>query len=720
MLTSGVPNELSARAVRRGQGRAKMADVITFSCPQCQMPYRVANAHAGRAFACKNCNHQLFVPHASIPPGAVVVPQEPEVQLDAGQQVIRKTDSARRATVDPTRMITRNSGAHPAVVPPAGSAPGTKPKSKTPLLVAVVGGLVLIGAVAGMYFGNVFGSGHTAPAPNGPVADANGPATPVKNEAAERDQILQALNAPGRTGPEMIGLYKRAVAAKLERPDVSMVVREAVERIHSENGQGLTDDAILDFGELLAADKYTNEPARMYLLVAKRWLGKPDTPASFARAQKLRKLEKLDFQALLTRADEVVQTGVIDAAHTLREELVKLSDASENGWVETAVAERVAVIDKELVAHQAEVERLRAEDPFAFVAAKARNTFKGQRVSTRSTWSIHVSDPVLIYCERRKGETEEADRLYYLALVQGVEQFVRFYRDEFAKPMGLKRVLPMDITDESERELAPLEILVFHDRATWRPYLSDMRARVDTSRLSHHTDHGSGRLSYVYDGTQTSMVNLVTMLTYHCIDTWHPRVKETKDKPAFKTFVIETIMPAAISLYETQGGGEDARYTFFRPDTRWQRQMATWRKPFAAQPNNSIDSFGGPGVTLRDMIKMQSAGEFVDAFEKNIKTYAGWEEERIKTIASSMRSPNSPALNTVLSAYFRGFAMFLWHFEKDGKPKYRDGFRKYLLADLQGAVTGPNQEEEFAKALGLNEAGWKEIEADFLTYQTAP
>ena len=136
--------------------------------------------------------------------------------------------------------------------------------------------------------------------------------------------------------------------------------------------------------------------------------------------------------------------------------------------------------------------------------------------------------------------------------------------------------------------------------------------------------------------------------------------------------------------------------------------------------NGGIDSFGGPAVTLRDIVGMTGGDDFIAAFEKNIRTYKGWEADRIKGVTDSMRTPNSQTLTLVLSAYFRGFAMFLWHFEKGGKPKYREKFLKFLVADLKGEVKPENQVEEFAKAFGLDEKGWKEIEADFLAYQTAP
>lgn len=697
-----------------------MADVITFSCTQCQMPFRVAVSNVGRGFVCKNCGKQLVVPSASTPMAPVVVPQEPQVQLDAGEQVIRKTDSARRASVDPTRMITRNSGAHPAVVPPPQGAYAPPPaKSKTPMIAGAVAIGVVLLVVVGLAVGGVF-SGSKPVAPQGNSPTAQGPTNEVKKEAGEREKILAELLAPGRTGPSMIEVYKRAVAANLDKTEQASVARDAADRIASENGQGLTDDAVLDFAQLLAGKDYVTEPARLYQMIARRYVGKPDPPPAFERAQKLRKLDKVDFAALLSRADAVVESGVIETADALRAELVKMQEASEAGWVDSASAARFAEIGKELDTQQAEVDRIQREDPFQFVAARSRRAFNTQRVSTRSAWGVHASDPVIIYYERHKGEEEDYDQRYYAESIAGIEQFVAFFRKEFIEPMGLRRSLPQAIKDADERERAPLEILLFHERSSWRPYISDVKARVDTNRQNHLTEQASGRLSYLHEGTEASLVNLMTMLTHHCIETWHPRAKETKDKPSFQTYVIETILPANISLCKRTPDGDSTKFEFYHHDTRWQRQLGVWRKPFAAQPNGSIDSFGGPGVTLRDLVKVTGANDFVDAFEKNIRTYAGWDDQRIKGVVDAMRLPNSQPLNVVLGGYFRAFGMFLWHFEKDGKPKYRDGFRRFLLADLEGKVKDDVQVEEFQKALKLDEAGWKQIEAEFLAYQTAP
>lgn len=698
-----------------------MADVITFSCSQCQMPFRVASANAGRAFACKNCGTQLVVPSASTPMAPVVVPQEPEVQLGAGQQVIRKTDSARRASVDPTRMITRNSGAHPAVAPAHAAAPVAAPaaKSKLPLF-AGVGVVAVVAIVVGLWAAGVFnGNVPAQPGANGPVAAGNNPGSQQK-EPPEREKILLELNAPSRTGPGLIELYTRAKKVPLDKTDLGAVAREAADRIQSENGEALTDAQILDFGEVLAADGYVAEPGRLYLIVVRRHKGKAGAPETYARAQKLRKLEKIDFTPVLARADEAVQSGVIDDAKGVREELVKLSDASEDGWVDSANARRFEELEKQVTAQLAEVERLKKEDPFRFVVARSRQVFSTQRVSSRNEWGVFASEPVIVYYERRKGEIESADEAHYRHAIQGIVQFVAFWKAEFAPAMGLPRVLPLDAPSQADRDAAPFEVLLFADRASWRPYLSDIRARVDTNRQSHHTDLASGRLSYLFEGTEASLVNLMTMMTHHCLDTWHPRVKETKDKPALQTFVLETILPAAISLCRRTPEGDDLNFEFFHHDDRWIKQMHKWRKPFAVAANGGIDSFGGPAVTLRDIVGATGGDDFIAAFEKNIRTYKGWEEDRIKGVADSMRTPNSQTLTLVLNAYFRGFAMFLWHFEKGGKPKYRERFLKFLVADLKGEVKHENQVEQFAQAFGLDDKGWKEIEADFLAYQTAP
>lgn len=698
-----------------------MADVITFSCTRCQLPFRVASSNAGRAFQCKNCGTQLVVPQASQPMEPVIVPQEPEVQLGAGQQVIRKTDSARRASVDPTRMITRNSGAHPAVVPPAGPgfAPAPARKGNMPLLVGL-GTLGLVSIVLAILFlgGVLGGSGGASPAPElQPAAQAN--TAPAPRQLSEREQILNVLTAPDRTGPRLIELYQRAVASRLDKPDQASVAREAVVRIESESGQGLSDDAILDFGETLSAGGYRNECQRLFGMIARRYQGKPDAPAAYARAQKLRNLEQADFAPLLARADQLVQAGVTDGAKALHEELQQLSQAAVDGWVDHAAALRAVQIDQELKTQEEEVERLRRDDPFRFVAARAVHLFRSQKVATRNQWGVHIQEPVIVYYAVRKDESEETARYRNLEAIHAAAQFVSFYRREFVEPMKLSRSLPTELADADLRNQAPVEVLLFETLAQWRAYLSDVRARIDTNRETHLTEQASGRFSFVYDGSTRALAGLVTQLTRHCIETWHPRARETRDKAAFQTFVLESPIAAVISLTQRKPGGDDPEFDFFATDERVVRQLAGWRGPFKSE-DTAISAFGGPAVTLRDLVTMRNAGDFIDAFERNIRKHKGWKEEQIKGVVDSMRSPNSELLSTVAVPYLRAFHVFLWHHARNGKPRYRDAYRRFLLLDLQGKVTETNQLEQFNAAFGLNDAGWKELEAEFLAFQTEP
>ena len=46
---------------------------IEFSCPHCNRPYKVADANAGKRFACKQCSQPISVPN---PADEEVVPLE--------------------------------------------------------------------------------------------------------------------------------------------------------------------------------------------------------------------------------------------------------------------------------------------------------------------------------------------------------------------------------------------------------------------------------------------------------------------------------------------------------------------------------------------------------------------------------------------------------------------------------------------------------------------
>lgn len=700
-----------------------MADVITFSCPQCDMPYRVAVANAGRNFVCKNCNTNVRVPAQSTPSAPVIMPApETEVLMDQGAQVIRKTDSARRATVDPTRMITRNSGrllgASGAPAGPAPATPAAASKSKTPLIVAAVLLVVLLGGVGLAAAMGAFSS-HNAP---GPVAggneNGNSPSGQPKAETGEREKILAEAAAPSRTGPGMIKLYTRAINAKLSVLDLAAIATDAVDRIHNENGQDLDDNAILDFGELLQAHEMGGEAQRLYLLVARRHKDKTDAPPSLLRAQKLRKLEKVDFAAALALADDVVLSGLVDGTEPLRAELAKLQQESDNGWATGVAAARVAEIEAELKKHKAEIERIGRDQPFRVVAATAIRQFKTQKAATRGSWGIEVHQPLIIYYERGKNETDSTALNRCLPAIQGLSQFIEFFQREWIEPMGLKRSLPTDLA-ETERQSAPVEILLFEERQNWRAYLSDNRITgVDTTRESMHIDQGRGRLTLLLAEGDTGVVQAMTQMTAFCIEAWHPRARETRNLPSFKTYAIEVILAAAISLCRRTPDGSDTTFEFFYPDRRWVRVLHKWRQPFAVDAQGSIDSFGGPGMRLKDLVSMKGPRDFTDRFMANIGKYTGWTKEQSDRVEQGLRDPGGRLLGTILEPYLRAFAMFLWHYEKDGKPRYRDAFRRYLVMDLEGKVTADNQLEKFTEAFGLDEAGWKTIEREFEEYQS--
>ncbi len=700
-----------------------MADVITFSCPQCEMPYRVAVANAGRNFVCKNCNTSVRVPDQNRPSAPVIMPAaEPEVLMDQGAQVIRKTDSARRASVDPTRMITRNSGRLlGATATPAGtapSAPAAAPKSKMPLIVAAA---VVVALVAGLGIAAALGAFSGPPATGPAVADnthGNSPGGQPKAEPTEREKILAESASPARTGPGLIKLYTRAVDAKLGALDVAAIARDAVDRIHSENGQDLDDNTILDFGEQLQAREMGGEAQRLYLFVARRHKDKTDTPPSLARAQKLRKLEKVDFAALLALADEVVLSGLAEGADTLRTELAKLQQESDNGWATSLAVARAGEIESELKKHQAEIERISREEPFRVVAASAIRQFKAQKAATRSSWGIEVHEPLIIYYERGKNETDTTARNRCWPAIQGLNQFIEFFRTEWVQPMGLARSLPTDL-EGTERESAPVEILLFEERQNWRAYLSDNRITgVDSTRESMHIDQPRGRLTTLLDEGEVGVVGLMTTMTAYCIEVWHPRAKETRKLPSFKTYAVETILSAAMSLCLRTPNGNDIDFTFYYPDRRWVRILHKWRQPFAVDAAGSIDSFGGPGLRLKDIVSLKDTSDFTDRFMANVKKYTGWTKAQYDGVEQGLRDPGGRLLGQIMVPYLRAFAMFLWHFEKDGKPRYRDAFRRFLLLDLQGKVTADNQLEKFTEAFGLDDAGWKAIEQEFEDYQS--
>lgn len=84
---------------------------IQFNCPHCNRPYSVADAHAGKKFACKQCGKPVDVPGD---PGS-------------SGRVIPAPNTVRIAAAPPQASAPAKPAAEAAKPAPAKSAPAAKP-----------------------------------------------------------------------------------------------------------------------------------------------------------------------------------------------------------------------------------------------------------------------------------------------------------------------------------------------------------------------------------------------------------------------------------------------------------------------------------------------------------------------------------------------------------------------------------------------------------------
>ncbi|MCC6466649.1 MAG: hypothetical protein IT463_15010 [Planctomycetes bacterium] len=712
-----------------------MADVINFRCPQCAAPYRVAASFAGRAFSCKNCQQAVVVPASDQAP-QLSPRSEPiivaAVEMAGGDAVIRKTDSGRRVLVDPTRMIARDAVARPMAKPMA-AQPAKDSSSKTLIIVGVIV-LGVLGALAAAAAAGVFSSGpqtpaHTAQANTGSGSQAP-TNTPLKKDESIRDKLLRELDLPTHNAKSLYELYQRAVAAKLSKTDLSLIARKAVGAAFDEQGGALDSQTLLEFGAQLDKAGDGGESPRLYGIVVARHRGQNPTPPEYERAQKALGREYFDFAAMIARAAEALETGLADDMPARIKECEQQRNVSDGGWVDRTAAPRCRELRDEINSKADEVANTLASDPFQAVVAKARKNFQALRVAKQCKWHVEVRQPFIFYCELGSTETkrEAVERLD--TLMQGVAQLHDWLVANVIEPAGLKRTLPSNIAAQDERNAAPFEIMLFRERGSWRPFLSEIKTPVDTNTTHGITEPVSGRFNGLYVRETAGENNIIgaylNRMFEHLLVQYHPRadaaLKDRADPAILQGWFMEAWFSDCVVTATRSGlNGDNVTYEFMYADRKWPAIMGHWRKPVDVTKNpdgqTAFNAFGGAALGVRDMIGATKAQDLCDAATSHFATYPGWTPEMVQGIKGSLQNPQLQY--TLFQPYTRGLIHFLWNHAPEGRPKYRSRLLQFLVADMKGEVSTDKAAEGFAKAFALDEAGWKRLEEEFLAFQTS-
>jgi hypothetical protein len=162
-----------------------MTTTVTVKCHSCQASYQAPRERAGAHFKCKKCGETLTVPKA--PEESAPPPARPVVMPAAGP--------AARPVVKPVVMPVAEPVDKPVVMPSrpprpqrgrAAPEPAAKEptKSRTTLVLAVLGGVVLLGA------GGYFAFGGSKDADKKPKAPENANVTAKTNDTASKPVVL--------------------------------------------------------------------------------------------------------------------------------------------------------------------------------------------------------------------------------------------------------------------------------------------------------------------------------------------------------------------------------------------------------------------------------------------------------------------------------------------------------------------------------------------------
>jgi hypothetical protein len=715
-----------------------MADVISFSCNHCGMLYRVPFAQAGKLVQCKQCKNNISVPTQSqmAAPGML----DTSVEMNAGEQVLRKETSARNASVPrPSNRTTRITSAR--VSPVAGASPivplpqlvaPPQQKSMAPVLIGAAV-LVVVGALVTLII--VLGTRDPGSSPK--VSGGNAAADKPKVEPlvlTESDKIRRELEDPGLNAEKALAIYRRGQAAKLTKAELSDIARRVLNKLFDENGANFNGAQLLALIDEFAAHDLQAEALRVVRVVVSREAetspdGKPNE--AFARMQKMLGREKFDFADMLKRAQAMVEAEQ-EGAPELLAETTASSKAAANGWVERVEAEKVRAQAARLAQLETAHQELLRDNPTLIADRERLKKFRAERASRATAWTYVTTPRFMFYVqltepERKKGkqgETEARDRVTPLAQIAA--RLGDAFMNDWVEPLGLKRSLPQALSAE-EREKQLIEIVVCRDARALANYASYIGETVedDGSVVAFYTLKSqrvcvSGESPASVEDLEVDFaLNLQSLLfNYYSKDPLlrdedqkHRGVMHAMllDRSLFRCILTPIRAGSLRSATGAQRNFNDCR--FFDEIAGLNEILGRWRKPFARdEKGRGIDSFGGPAFSVRNLVEMRSNEHAAEIFRQNLLKLPGISEE----LANSMSQPSN--LNLVATFYSDALLLFLYHFQRDGKPVYREGLMKFISKDLDG-LKRDEALKGFEEALGLNDAKWKQLEEEFSARQ---
>ncbi len=692
---------------------------------------------------CKQCKMNISIPTYS--QAALSNPLETSVDMNAGDVVMRKETSARRAPTTGTSSRTARApsgrtisvhGAPPVAALPVVVAP--QKRSATPIIITVVVVVVLAGLV-----GLIIIFGTKDPQSQSRTATANNAPEKIKSEPValtETDKIRRELEDPALTSERALDLYRRAQAAKFARSELSDLARRVLNKFYDDNGGKFTGSQLLALIDEFAGYDLLAEAQRLVrLLVAREAETSPEGKPNevFLRMQKMLGREKFDFEALVRRS-----AALVEAEHRGAEELHKklgeFAKASAAGWVEAVEAPKVREAASQLEKMEKALKDLERDNPTLVADRAAFKKFKAERAAKSSQWTYIAVASFMIYVQLnedekddvKEGEAMARDRV--AAVRAAAVRLGETFQNDWVKALELKRSLPVKEKPE-EREKKRFEIVVCRDNralASYASYIGESLEpgnavvcfyTVKAQRVCVSAEQlGSG------DQLNTELnfaLNLFQMLFNHYSQDPLLRDEDQRERGIFHSMLLDASLMRCIltpvransRIYMVSSASSQQRSldecTFFDEIRGLNELLAKWRKPFARGPDGKgIESFGGAALTVRNMLEMTSDEQGQQLVLQNFSKMEGVGEE----LARNMSGGNNYRL--IRLAYGDALLLFLYHFERNGRPLYREGLMKFIARDL-GGMKRADTLKGFEESMGLNEAKWKQLEEDFASVQ---
>jgi hypothetical protein len=683
-----------------------MAEVITFNCSGCSKPYRVAISYAGRDFACKTCGARLSVPQAD-------ELADTKVELGSGGQVMRgTTTSGRQVAADPTRVFTRQreTSARMAAVAPHDES---RQSGKGPLIAVIAVVVVLaVGGVGVAAALGVFAGNDTAA---GQVTQTNSSNSQPKEES-ERSHIFKQLDVPGQSAADFVKLLKRAEDAELEAADITTISRATVSAMLAESGAGFSDAELMSFASRMHGLNVPVDAESLYALIVERGRASSSKSAEYKQAHEKLGHSWVDIGPQIEGAAQLRDSGVVEGMDKLRTELLEMEKRADQGWLIAADKQRFDEVVKLLEAGRAEYDKIARLEPFRIKAADAQRRFKLEKASGLGHWVMLTREPFVFFVQLQGGEDLAGAEKRLESALAAAEQFPAFYRDQLVAALELKRMLPNGLS-EAERAEAPFVIKLFRDPSYLKPHLTELGVKMDVTLTTAFTEPGTGHLSMSYKDHDDSIGTFARALINLVMYNYHPHAPTTRaedDKfQAYSCSILNDYFHSAITAYTglDQSGGEFT-YDFFRSDGRPARTLKRWAEPFEKEANGSFVALGGQVLGVKDMVGAPDRDALLATTKTNLTELPGWTEGDL------LAATTHAVLGRISGQYVGGLYQFLYHWAPDGTPKYRDRFVKFVRMDLAGEVDKDDPLPAFNKAFGLDEAGWKQIEADYTAYQS--